>query len=204
MWNLHVILWTSILLLLLVVPASFVIHLAISAISSGGRNWIRRHRILYCIWGIAAAGSVIWFLWPCSPQPPPPNQQQDIASPNGHFILSVPIEMSTPNEEGKQHVWKVTIRDRAGSLLYKDGDSRMSGWHNVYWGWDAENCVWLYNGDDGWVWRWHLEDGTWRKTKMEDDGGMPDWIFPELVRKIREEKKAEPAPAVEPSQSSGR
>jgi len=205
MWILHSILAITTLLLLIAVPTAFVLYFAIAALSAERRQFIRRRPVLHWVWGLAAAGCVFWFLRPIPQEQSRINQRQDLVSPGSNWILSVPIEMSTPNEDGKQyHVWKVTIRDLAGNVRYKDENSRMTGILNVYWGWDPESRVWLYNSDDGKVWRWQLEDRTWRKRRMEDEEGMPDWILPEHVRKIREEKRAEPAHPGEPSQSSGR
>lgn len=200
MWILRAIVKITLFLLMIVVPIVFVFYIAIAVLSTEGRQSIRKRPIFHWVWGLAAAACVFWFLRPIMPDPPPINQQQDLVSPGSNFVLSVPIEISTPNREGKQyHVWKVTIRDLGGTVRYKDEDSQMTGILNVYWGWDAESRVWLYNSDDGQVWRWHLEDGTWREKKMDNEDGMPDWILPEYARKIREENKAEPQRRDEPS-----
>jgi hypothetical protein len=64
----------------------------------------------------------------------PPNQKRSSVSPSGRYVLTVPIE---PNETNPEYagtkVWKVTISDQDGNLLYKDNDSEFVGYLNVYW-----------------------------------------------------------------------
>ena len=54
----------------------------------------------------------------------PPNQQQPLASPSGRYVLTLPIESNEVNPQYQgTRVWKVTISDPDGDLLYKDDAS---------------------------------------------------------------------------------
>ena len=104
----------------------------------------------------------------------PPNQQQSLISPSGKYVLTVPIERNETNPEYyNTKVWKVTIFDQDGNLLYKDDESEFVGYLNVYWVWGSEDRVWLYNSDTGRVFFWELSDGEWLKTEW-GYGKMPE------------------------------
>jgi len=90
----------------------------------------------------------------CAPPAPRPNQTQGAASPSGRYVLRLPIEAQTTDPQYKgTGVWKVTITDLSGKVLYKDEDSKLVGNLNVYWGWDDQDRAWVYNSDDGRIWR---------------------------------------------------
>lgn len=87
--------------------------------------------------------------------PQKPNQKTLQTSPSGNYVLTIPIESGT---------WNVTISDVDGNVLYKD-NSDFLGHFNVYWYWDAEDRVWLYNSDDGRVYFWETSNEKWLKNK---------------------------------------
>ncbi len=98
----------------------------------------------------------------CGRQPGSPLQEQFLESPGGSYVLSVPIRVNP--EYGGAEVWAVTIEDPEGNILYSDGSSEFVAGLNVYWCWDEEDRVWLYNSDDGRVWFWEAAGTEWRKT----------------------------------------
>lgn len=111
---------------------------------------------------------------------------QDVSSPSGKYVLRVPIEHDTTDPLlSDTGVWKVTITDPAGKVLYKDEDSRMVGSLNVYWGWDDQDRVWLYNSDDGRIWRWESAADGWRKIESRKSDGIPDFVLPDYAKKDR-------------------
>jgi len=77
----------------------------------------------------------------------------------------------------------VTITDTNGTVLHKDDASEMVGNLNVYWGWDSQDRVWVYNSDDGRIWRWELADGGWQKIEAQKSDGIPDFVLPEYAKK---------------------
>lgn len=122
-------------------------------------------------------------LFGCTSLPPSSNQKQGVVSPSGKYILSVPIEVQTINSQYKgTRVWKVTITDSSDVVLYKDEGSTMIGTLDVYWGWDAHDRVWLYNSDDGAIWRWERTPDGWKKISSQREDGIPDWILPEYAK----------------------
>jgi len=119
----------------------------------------------------------------CSGSPPDRNQQQGTVPPNGKFTLHLPIELQTTNPTYKgTRVWKVTIKNASGQTVYKDDESTMVGTLSVYWGWGADNKVWLYNSDDGRIWHWEVSSEGWRKIPSSREDGIPSWILPDYVR----------------------
>lgn len=75
-------------------------------------------------------------------------------------------------------MWKVTITDRNGAVLYRDDESTMVGTLKVYWGWDSRDRVWLYNSDDGKIWRWEQGENGWMKIESRRADGIPDFVLP--------------------------
>ncbi len=119
----------------------------------------------------------------CRLPAPPDNQKQKTTSPNGKYVLTLPIEAQTTNPKYKDtRVWKVTIADTSGTVLYKDEQSTMVGNLTVYWGWDDQNRVWLYNSDDGAVWRWELTSEGWKKIRSQKSDGIPEWVLPDYAK----------------------
>ena len=115
----------------------------------------------------------------------PPNKIQPMPSPSGSYILRVPIE---PNPGYNGHkVWKVTISDSSGAVLYKDDSSKCVGWLNAYWAWDDSDRAWLYNSDNGRVYFWEFDGTNWIKTywgygkdhrEIQREIEQPDALYP--------------------------
>lgn len=123
--------------------------------------------------------------------PLPPNLQQSSISPSGKYVLTVPIEPNETNPEyADTKVWKVTIRDQDGDLLYKDDESEFVGYLNAYWVWGSQDRVWLYNSDTGRVFFWESSDGEWLKTEwghgkvreIDRDLAPPPELYPSYVQ----------------------
>jgi hypothetical protein len=116
-------------------------------------------------------------------EPPRPNQTQDLVSPSGRFVLSVPIHrawLPPDNNTVATPVWRLTIADRDGKVAYEDAESRMAGYFNVYWLWDADDRAWLYNSDNGFIYCWEHTDGQWQKRQWGhiEDSVAPDSMAP--------------------------
>jgi len=116
----------------------------------------------------------------------PVNQRQPSRSPDGQYVLTVPIEKNA----GGDKTWQVTINDAEGNLLYQDEDSEFVGNLNVYWIWDENDRVWLYSSDTGVVFYWEIQNGDWTKSQWgcEDDGLCradtpvpPEELYPDYV-----------------------
>lgn len=91
----------------------------------------------------------------------------------------MPIELQTSNPVYKgTPVWKVMISDANGRVVYKDEASEMVGSLRVYWGWDDQDRVWVYNSDDGSIWRWEVTGGEWRKIQSSRGDGIPPHVLP--------------------------
>jgi len=109
-----------------------------------------------------------------------------LTSPSGKFVLTVPIEKRSGYNA---RVWKVTISDRQGRQLYKDNASEFVGNLKVYWIWDEEDRVWLYNSDTSEVFYWELMGSEWIKVRwgygktkeMEGDLTPPSELYPPYV-----------------------
>lgn len=115
----------------------------------------------------------------CSPAAPRSNQTQGATAPSGKFVLRMPIEPQTSNPAYKgTPVWKVMISDANGRVVYKDEASEMVGSLRVYWGWDDQDRVWVYNSDDGSIWRWEVTGGEWRKIQSSREDGFPPHVLP--------------------------
>jgi len=105
----------------------------------------------------------------------PANKIQPLLSPGSGFVLTVPhVADSTGNT-----YWRVTIADSSGAVVYVDTESDFVGNLNVYWIWDADGRVWLYNSDDGTVHFYTDESGSWEHVIYGPAGhpsseGMPD------------------------------
>jgi hypothetical protein len=105
------------------------------------------------------------------------NQRSPVTSPNGLYILEVPIE---------NRLWTVKIFDQQHRLLYADQDSDFLGRFNSYWNWDKNNRVWMYNSDNGEIDYWESRAGKWQKqTWNQQDSSLeppremyPDYALP--------------------------
>ncbi len=145
------------------------------------------HALLYAkrVWLIQL---LVVLIAGCSPQPMPINQQQPLTSPSGSYILTVPIEKNPAYNNTS--VWKVTITDKTRNLLYKDEASEFVGNLKVYWQWDEDDRVWLYNSDTGYVYFWEQDNNVWVKTlwgsgrtrQIERDLTPPAELYPSYVK----------------------
>jgi hypothetical protein len=116
---------------------------------------------------------------------PAAGQVQPLESPDGSAVLTVPIE---PGSDGLP-AWVVTLTGRSGETLYRDEASDFACTLNVYWTWDADGRVWLYNSDDGRVWFFERRGAVWTKnlwgagtTRLTVRNLMPPaGLFPDYV-----------------------
>ncbi len=118
----------------------------------------------------------------------PANQQQPSRSPSGKYVLTVPID--THSTQPGARMWRVTICDAQGKLLYQDAASDFIANLNVYWMWDENDRVWFYSSDTGDVFFWELAGGAWAKThwgygrtrQIERDLAPPASLYPPYVK----------------------
>ena len=135
--------------------------------------------------GVACAIAIIWVAYVSFSIFYRPNHKQGVVSPSGKYVLRLPIEVQTTNvryNKGKR-VWKVTIADASGKIIYKDEDSVMIGHLMVYWGWDDQDRAWVYNSDNGDIWRWELGADGWKKILSKRGDGIPDFVLPHYAKK---------------------
>lgn len=112
------------------------------------------------------------------------NQMQNLPSPDDNYTLSVPI---IEKEDGS-HYWLVTIKDKDENLVYQDPEGFFARF-NVYWVWDEDNRVWLYNSDDGWIYYWQRMGNEWQKHRWNPDDPPeqvdlipPEDLFPDYYQ----------------------
>jgi hypothetical protein len=81
-------------------------------------------------------------------------------------------------------VWTPTILDAGGNLLYRDGSSTLSGFHDSYWQWSQgqgeHDIFWVYDSDTGHVFYYRESDGEWIKRRYEGDEEGPG--PPKIIR----------------------
>lgn len=112
--------------------------------------------------------------------PQPVNHRSPATSPDGNLILSVPIE---------NDLWRVTIRDRKGNVVYRD-EPGFGGLFNVYWIWDRQNRIWLFDSDTSYVYYWENTPRGWRKVQwgyghtreVPEAIQPPEVLYPEYAR----------------------
>lgn len=80
------------------------------------------------------------------------NQDPDLMSPDGTYILSIPFE---------EESWKVTIYDPENRSLYLD-DSEFTGNDQCIWAWDDNNILWLYDPTTDTMHFWEHKEGSWQ------------------------------------------
>ncbi|MEN6428037.1 MAG: hypothetical protein ABFE13_22010 [Phycisphaerales bacterium] len=148
--------------------------------------------------GISVPGLFIalMLLHPLLPHPPreqKPNQREPLPSPSGRYVLTVPIERSSSYKGPLGYgmpFWHVTISDSNETVLYRDPNEDFHGIHNVYWVWDDQDRVWLYNSDNGAEYFYERTGLTWSRSRW--GGGTPgqgvqraappDALYPPYVR----------------------
>ena len=112
-----------------------------------------------------------------------PNQRTPSVSPSGLYVLEV------FTRRGYFSRWTVTIGDSKGNVELEDRTDFM-GHFSVYWVWDSEDRVWLYNSDDGAVWLWERARGRWTRRRwghghtkhIEENLTPPEELYPEYAR----------------------
>ena len=112
------------------------------------------------------------------------NQMQPLPSPSQEYILEVPIEPGV--EDPSNTVWRVTIKNWKKQLRYRDMDSTFESEFNVYWCWDDDDRVWLFNSHDDKVYFWAKLKGLWgkhywgysRKNATESPIEPPETLYP--------------------------
>jgi len=115
------------------------------------------------------------------------NQKSPSVSPSGKYVLTVPVERD-PQRRNLPY-WRVTISDATEKVLFKD-DSEFAGQLNVYWLWDSEDRVWLFNSDTGRVYFWESSGGKWKRAEwghgkvkeIERDLSPPAELYPDYVK----------------------
>jgi hypothetical protein len=113
-----------------------------------------RNRVRIPLYILPAALVIIQcFALPKAPELP--NQQPRLASGDKQYTMHMDM---------KDNRWTVSIYDRHGKKLYTDSDSDFRSQCNVYWMWDSENRLWLYNSDDSFVWYWTKTQTGWKKV----------------------------------------
>ncbi len=92
------------------------------------------------------------------------SQQQDQASPDGAFVVKVPIV----GAEGRDFAsyWTPRIEAAGGEVVFEDSLGFPARF-NVYWGWDDQQRLWLYNTDDGLVWIYAAGPEGWARSAWE-------------------------------------
>ncbi len=113
--------------------------------------------------------------------PAPAGQVQDLASTDGSLLVRVPIEA----QQGRDFAtyWVPEIRDAAGLVLLRD-ELGFPARFNVYWAWDGQQRLWLYNTDDGTVWVYAAAASGWARQPWERGSGQepPPEIRARLAR----------------------
>lgn len=111
--------------------------------------------------------------------PQPANKKNPAVSPSG--LYKATISSPTPN-------WIVRIDDDAGRTFKEETD--FVSHLNIYWIWDSNDRLWIYNSDDGQVHSWaRNSDGAWNHVKWGSArrGGTgwtnspPDALYPDYV-----------------------
>lgn len=83
-----------------------------------------------------------------------PNQKPSLVSHDKKYIMKMDM---------LHNRWIVSIYDTDGKKLYSDNNSDFHGLFNVYWIWDNNNRLWLYNSDDSFVYYWIKSPNGWKK-----------------------------------------
>jgi hypothetical protein len=137
---------------------------------------------------IAAAVALLMLAGGCFSASTARGRQQPLVSPDGNYVLTVPVNESQLPEMSGTPVWMVTISHVDGGVVHQDRMSEFPASFEVYWDWGPEGRVWLYNSDDGSVWFWE-DRGDWikwmwghgRNREIDYDIRPPESIYPDYV-----------------------
>lgn len=169
-----------------IVPSALVLNLFtfLLLVLFGMLLFVARRKRRGCLMAVSLGGISIpglfialMLLHPLLPHPPreqKPNQREPLSSPSGWYVLTVPIERSGCHRGPLGYgmpFWHVTISDPNGVVLYRDPNEDFHGIHNIYWVWDDQDRVWLYNSDDGAEYFYVRTDSTWSRSRW--GGGKP-------------------------------
>ncbi len=96
-------------------------------------------------------------------------QQQDLEAPGGTVSVRVPILAV----EGRDfaNYWCPEVLAADGQRLFRDEEGFPARF-NVYWGWDDEQRLWVYNTDDGGVWVYSEGPDGWGREAWRPDGEL--------------------------------
>lgn len=141
--------------ILFLVPAT-LFFMAFSAVPQLlVRRFLEKRAYLKPVPRTLAYLSPLWLLFllgallPALPQAP--NKQNPARSPDGQFEARF-----TSPAPG----WDVVIRERRSGKKWKE-ETPFLPHLQIYWRWDAENRLWIYNSDDGRVHYLQAAEGAW-------------------------------------------
>ena len=125
----------------------------------------------------------------CAKADKEPDEQEPLVSPSGKYVLTLPIETGE-GEYKNTPLWRITISDNSGKMLFKDTESIYIGTLSIYRTWDNEDRVWIYNSDDGRVWYYELSNQEWKinywgfkkEKKTEKNIRPPNKLYPDYVK----------------------
>ena len=100
---------------------------------------------------------------------PHAGQQQGLASPDGGLSVRVPIVAMQGRDFATYWCPEITALD--GTVRFQDSVCFPARF-NVYWGWDAQQRLWVYNSDDGRVWIYAEGPEGWDRQAWERDGEL--------------------------------
>ncbi|MFH1467002.1 MAG: hypothetical protein ABIO70_21645 [Pseudomonadota bacterium] len=103
----------------------------------------------------------------------PAGQESPLPSPDGRWVARVPIT-AVPGREFATW-WLPAIADAEGLTRYAD-PAGFPARFNVYWAWDAEDRLWLYETDEGGLWVYAEEGGEWTKRAPREGEAPPESI----------------------------
>ncbi len=106
-------------------------------------------------------------------QLPQPNQVSPLRSPSGAYVAEVPVVAVTGRDFGSY--WTPRLSDAEGRRIYEDTDGFPARF-NVYWKWDSDDRLWLYNSDDGAVWLYELTGGSGHFFKRRAEEPPPGLV----------------------------
>ena len=92
------------------------------------------------------------------------SQISPLVSPGKKYTLKVIV--IEENKNGFNSWWQIEIADTQNNILLLDKDSFPANF-NIYWNWDNEERLWVYNSDDGKIYYWEFISGKWAQTEYD-------------------------------------